>query len=51
MGRMGVGDCLSDGGLGGEVRRGDRIEQGASLMVNGEACAEMRQYDRTRPVG
>ena len=35
--RMGVGDRLSDGGLGGNVRGGDRIEQGAALVVNGEA--------------
>ena len=37
MRRVGVGDRLSDGGLGGNVRGGDGIEQGAALVVNGEA--------------
>ena len=35
--RMGVGDRVSDGGLGSNVCGSDGIEQGAALMVNGEA--------------
>ena len=43
--------AVSDGGLGGDVRGSDRVEQGAALMVNGEARPKMRQYDRTSTVG
>src|SRR6476659_136577 len=51
MGRVGRGERIPDGGLGGEVGGGDRIEQGAAFVVNREGCPEMRQYDRTGPVG
>ena len=51
MGRVGRGKRIPDGGLGGKVGGGDRIEQGAAFVVNREGCPEMRQYDRTGLVG
>src|SRR4029077_4570289 len=40
MRRVGVGNRVSDGGFGGNVRGGDRVEQDAALVVNGEARPE-----------
>ena len=51
MGRVGGGKRRPDGGLGGKVGGGDRIEQGAAFVVNRQRCPEMRQYDRTGMVG
>ena len=51
MGRMGRGKRVPDGGLGGKIGGGDRIEKGAAFVVNREGCPEMRQYDRTGLVG
>ena len=48
---MGGDKRFADGGLGEEVGGGYRIEQRATLVVNRKACPEMRQYDRTGPVG
>ena len=51
MGGIGGGDAFPDGIFGLAVGGRDRIEQIASFMVNSLICPEMRQYDRTGPVG
>jgi hypothetical protein len=51
MRRVSLREQLPDRPFGGKVGGGDWIKGGTALVVDLGVSAEMRQYDRTRPIG